>query len=155
MPTFCEVHGEIDTATEGAEPNVVEPSNRRHIAGDRPNGQIFKTSPDRFIDCPGQQGSANRLTTQPLGHDDGFDLAAGPVVEQAHHARHCFIDLGNPGADPFRCGQVVIESSSRIVPTNGRVFVQAPMVLRQLCPKVTASWIVGLPIGPNGQIRGR
>jgi hypothetical protein len=57
------------------------------------------------------------------------------VVKQSRVTDNPTIDSGYPGRHPIRRSEIVVETTTGIIPADRRVFVDPPMVFGQLDPQ--------------------
>ena len=129
------VHREIDMSTQGLEAGVVEPSDRTHVAGHRPDRQILIAASDGLSDHPLDKKSANALAAETTGDHNRFDLAAGPMIKQAGQTDKPTIEIGHPGCHSFCDSQIGVERFPWIVASNRGILVDPSMMLSQFDPQ--------------------
>ena len=136
------VHREINMSTQGLEAGVVEPSDRTHVAGHRPDRQILIAASDGLSDHPLDKKSANALAAETVGDHNRFDFAAGPLVQQTGQTDNPTIEISHPGRHSFSGCEIVVERSPRIVASNRGILIDPSMMLRQFDPQQPARRIV-------------
>jgi hypothetical protein len=77
-----QVHREIDMSTQGLETSVIEPSDRTHVAGYRPDRQVLIAASDGLGYYSFYKKSPNSPATEAISDDDRFDLATGATIKQ-------------------------------------------------------------------------
>ena len=129
VASLSQVHCQIHMSPERAKPGGVEPSDGLDVAGHWTNCEVFMSSAHRFSNDMIDQQAPNPPASEPFGNDDGFDLPARPVIEQASKTHNRSCRLRDPGGHPFGDRQVVVESRSRIVASDQLVLVNPAVVL--------------------------
>lgn len=136
------VHREIDMSAQGLKTGTVEPSDRTHVAGYRPDCQVLVAASDGLSNHLFDKKSPDASATETIGNDDRFDLAAGPAIKQASKADNPAVEIGHPGRHSFGHGEIVVEPAPGIVASDRRVFVNPSMMLGQFQPQHPAGGIV-------------
>ena len=142
MAPAGQVHREIDMSAQGLKAGVVEPPDRTHVAGYRPDRQVLMAASDGLSSYPFDKKPPDAPVTQTTSDDDRFDLAAGAAIEQARKTDNPAIEIGHPGRYPFWHGEIIVERTPGIVASDGRVFVYPPVMLSQFRPQHPAGGIV-------------
>lgn len=137
-----QVHREVDMSAQYLKAGVVEPLDRAHVAGYRPDRQVLMAPGGSLRDYPLEEKPPDPPAAQTAGDHDRLDLATGPVVKQAREADNPAIKAGHPGRHPFRRCEIGVEGTPGIVASDGRVFVYPPVMLGQFRPQHPASAIV-------------
>lgn len=128
------VHREVDMSAQYLKAGVVEPLDRAHVAGYRPDRQVLMAAGGSLGGYPLEEKPPDALAAQTASDHDRFDLAAGPVVEQARKADNPAIEASHPGRHPSRRCEIVVEGTPGIVASDRGVFVYPPVMLGQFRP---------------------
>jgi hypothetical protein len=155
MPPCSKVHREVDMPPECPEPGGMETAYGGDVASHGADGQILVTTGPGFLDNPADEHAADALIPNGLSDDDRLDFSARTPVEQTGQTDDPAVRLGHPGSQPFRAGQVIIESGSWIVAADRRVSVDTPVVERQFRPQRPAVAIVALGVVADDLCRYR
>jgi hypothetical protein len=137
-----QVHREIDMSAQGLKTGVVEPLDRTHVAGYRPDRQVLIAAGGGLSNYPFDQKSPDAPATETISDDDRFDLATGAALEQARKTDDPAIEIGHPRCHSFRYSEIAVERTPGIVASDRRVFVYPSMMLSQFRPQHPAGGIV-------------
>ena len=129
-------------SAQGLKTHVVEPPDRTHVAGYRPDREVLVTASDGLGNDPFDKQPPDAPAAETISDDDRFDLAAGAVVEQARKTDNGAIEIGHPGRHPFRHSEIVVKGTPGILASDRRVFVDPPVMLSQFRPQHPAGRIV-------------
>ena len=136
------VHRQIDMSAQGLKTGAVEPSDRTHVSGYRPDRQVFVAAGDGLSDYPPDKESPYASAPETISDDDRFDLPAGAAIKQARQADYRTFEIGDPRCHSFWCGEIVVERTAGIVASDRRIFVYLSMMLSQFHPQHLAGGIV-------------
>src|SRR5580704_2934244 len=127
---------------QGLETSVVEPPDRAHVPGYRPDRQVLVAAGGGLGNDPLDKKSPDAPAAEPVSDDDRFDLATGPAIKQARETDHPAVEIGHPRCHSFWSREIVVEHAPGIVASDRGVFVYPSMVLGQFRPQHPAGGIV-------------
>jgi len=112
----------------------METTYSRDVASHGADGQVLVITGTGFLDNAADEHAADTLTPNCRSDDDRFNFSARPMVQQAGQTEHPAVRLSHPRSHPSWLDEVVIESSSRVIPTDGIVAINASVILGQIRP---------------------
>ena len=107
------VHREIDMPAQGLKTGVVEPPDRTHVAGYRPDRQVLIAASDGLNNYPFDKKSPNAPATETISDDDRFDLATGAAIKQARKTDNPAVEIGHPRCHSFWYSEIVVKRTPR------------------------------------------
>ena len=96
-----QVHGEVDMSAQGLKTGVVEPADRPHVAGYRPDGQVLIAASAGLSNYPSDKKSPDAPVTETISDDDRFDLTTGAAIKQAGKTDNPAVEIGHPRCHSF------------------------------------------------------
>ena len=142
VPSLDQIHGEIHVSPQGPEAGIVQTLDGVHVAGHGADGKVFMASVNRLGHHLIYQLLSHPSASKRFGNDDGFNLPAGPVIEEARKTYDRSLGLSDPGGHSL--GYVRWESNSNpgIVASDRMVLIDPSMVFSPFDPQRSAGCVV-------------
>jgi hypothetical protein len=96
VASLDQIHSEIHVSPKGPEAGIVETLDSVRVAGYWANGKVFIASGNRLGHDPFDQPPSYPSASKRFGNDDGFNLPAGPMIEEARQTHDRSLRLSDP-----------------------------------------------------------